>query len=112
MAFPWFINGGDPNHLLTGMILQVVAPFASNLMIFEKKTIQKIIIHWLTKIPCIQGVCMGDGYSKKIATHPDIAHPRQSPWPTMKGIPSKSLLVKVARGVFQFGVLKQQRWDR
>ena len=33
---------------------------------------------------------------------------RQSPGsPTMKGIPSKSLLVKVARGVFQFGVLKQ-----
>ena len=25
--------------------------------------------------------------SKTIATHPDIAHPRQSPWPTMKGIP-------------------------
>ena len=25
--------------------------------------------------------------SKKITTHPDIAHPRQSPWPTMKGIP-------------------------
>ena len=22
MAFPWLINGGDPNHLLTGMILQ------------------------------------------------------------------------------------------
>ena len=32
---------------------------------------------------------------------------RQSPWPTMKGIPSKRLLVKVARGVFHFGVLKQ-----
>ncbi len=24
MAFLWLINGGDPNHLLTGMILQVV----------------------------------------------------------------------------------------
>jgi len=23
MAFPWLINGGDPNYLLTGMILQV-----------------------------------------------------------------------------------------
>ena len=23
MAFLWLINGGDPNHLLTGMILQV-----------------------------------------------------------------------------------------
>ena len=23
MAVSWFINGGDPNHLLTGMILQV-----------------------------------------------------------------------------------------
>ena len=23
MAFSWLINGGDPNHLLTGMILQV-----------------------------------------------------------------------------------------
>ena len=22
MAFSWLINGGDPNHLLTGMILQ------------------------------------------------------------------------------------------
>ena len=22
MAFLWLINGGDPNHLLTGMILQ------------------------------------------------------------------------------------------
>ena len=25
MAFLWLINGGDPNHLLTGMILQVTA---------------------------------------------------------------------------------------
>ena len=24
MAFPWLINGGGPNHLLTGMILHVV----------------------------------------------------------------------------------------
>ena len=24
MAFSWLINGGDPNHLLTGMILQVI----------------------------------------------------------------------------------------
>ena len=24
MAFLWSINGGDPNYLLTGMILQVV----------------------------------------------------------------------------------------
>jgi len=24
MAFLWLINGGDPNHLRTGMILQVV----------------------------------------------------------------------------------------
>ena len=23
MAFPWLINGGDPDHLLSGMILQV-----------------------------------------------------------------------------------------
>ncbi len=23
MAFSWLINGGDPNYLLTGMILQV-----------------------------------------------------------------------------------------
>ena len=23
MAFLWLINGGDPNHLLAGMILQV-----------------------------------------------------------------------------------------
>ncbi len=23
MAFPWLINEGDPNHLVTGMILQV-----------------------------------------------------------------------------------------
>ena len=36
--------------------------------------------------------------SKKITTHPDIAHPRQSPWPTMKGIPTYSLLVKVFSG--------------
>ena len=40
--------------------------------------------------------------SKKVTTHP-----RQSPYPTMKGFPAYSLLVKVARGVFQFGVLKQ-----
>ena len=26
MAFLWLINGGDPNHLLTGMILQVLDP--------------------------------------------------------------------------------------
>ena len=25
--------------------------------------------------------------SKKVTTHPDIAHPRQSPYPTMKGFP-------------------------
>ena len=25
MAFPWLINGGDPNYLLSGMILQVVS---------------------------------------------------------------------------------------
>ena len=24
MAFLWFINGGDPNHLLNGMVLQVL----------------------------------------------------------------------------------------
>ena len=24
MAFPWLINGGDPNYLLSGMILQVL----------------------------------------------------------------------------------------
>ena len=24
MAFLWLINRGDPNHLLTGMILQVI----------------------------------------------------------------------------------------
>ena len=29
--------------------------------------------------------------------------------PIMKGIPAYSLLVKVARGVFQFGVLKQPK---
>ena len=23
MGFPWLVNGDDPNHLLTGMILQV-----------------------------------------------------------------------------------------
>ena len=33
--------------------------------------------------------------------HTPRAHPRQSTWPTMKGIPAYSLLVKVARGVFQ-----------
>ena len=32
---------------------------------------------------------------------PIRAHPNQSPSPTMKGVPWKSLLVKVARGVFQ-----------
>ena len=33
MAFLWFINGGDPNHLLTGMILQVGTHFVvSSLM--------------------------------------------------------------------------------
>ena len=25
MALSWLINGGDPNHLLTGMILQVLS---------------------------------------------------------------------------------------
>ena len=33
-------------------------------------------------------------------------HPKQSPWPTMKGIPSKSLLVRLL-GVCSKGVLKQ-----
>ena len=39
--------------------------------------------------------------SKKIATHPDIAHPFANPpaTPTMKGIPTYSLLGKVAKGV-------------
>ena len=50
------------------------------------------------KNPAVKGC---EQLSKKITTHPDIAHPRQSPWPTMKGIPAYSLLVKVARGVFQ-----------
>ena len=32
MAFLWLRNGGDPNHLLTGMILQVgIAPPKSNM---------------------------------------------------------------------------------
>ena len=51
-----------------------------------------------------------NSYSKKIACHtPDIAHPIGSPpaTPTMKGIPTYIMLVKVARGVFQFGELKQ-----
>ena len=39
-------------------------------------------------------------------------HPQSTPQaiprsPIMKGIPAYSMLVKVARGVFQFGVLKQ-----
>ena len=48
--------------------------------------------------------------SKKVTTHPDIAHPFGTPpaTPTMKGIPFFRPLVKVARGVFQFGVLFQQ----
>ena len=27
LAFLWLANGGDPNHLLTGMILQVWRPY-------------------------------------------------------------------------------------
>ena len=45
--------------------------------------------------------------SKKVTTHPDIAHPFGNPprSPTMKGIPAYSPLVKVARGVlFQLSV--------
>ena len=45
--------------------------------------------------------------SKQITAYPQNT-PRAIPRsPTMKGIPAYSLLVKVARGVFQFGVLKQ-----
>ena len=41
--------------------------------------------------------------SKKVTTHPDIAHPRQSPETANyeKRIPAYSLFVKVARGVLQ-----------
>ena len=28
MGFPWFVNGGDPNYLLIGMILQVPGVFS------------------------------------------------------------------------------------
>ena len=34
MAFPWLINGGDPNHLLSGMILQACLFVGSVLMFF------------------------------------------------------------------------------
>ena len=40
--------------------------------------------------------------------HTPISHtPGNPPYSTMKGFPENSLLVKVARSVFQFGVLKQ-----
>ena len=41
--------------------------------------------------------------SKKVTTHPDIAHPATAipRSPTMKGFPAYSLLLQVAWGVFQ-----------
>ena len=30
MAFSWLVTGGDPNHLRTGMILQVSTAFSSS----------------------------------------------------------------------------------
>ena len=50
-------------------------------------------------------------FPRKLYTvqHTPISHTRSAipRSPIMKGIPAYSLLVKVARGVFQFGVLKQ-----
>ena len=43
--------------------------------------------------------------SKKVTTHPDIAHPRQSPYPTMKGFPLQP--IGKGLGVCSKGVLKQ-----
>ncbi len=37
-------------------------------------------------------------FSPRKLQHTPRAHPRQSPWPTMKGIPAYSLLVKVFSG--------------
>ena len=55
---------------------------------------------WL--VCCLEEDILPSYISKKVATHPDIAHPFGNP-PTqlMKGFPAYSLLVKVARGVFQ-----------
>ncbi len=58
---------------------------------------------------CIFFPARGIPISKVVSTHPDIAHPRQSPVRQLWKKSLFSLLVKVAvvRGVFQFGVLKQ-----
>ncbi len=59
---------------------------------------------------CLQFLCNWFFQSKKITTHPDIAHPFGNPpaTPTMKGIPAKKKPVGkglvAGWGVFQFGV--------
>ena len=50
-------------------------------------------------------------YSKVVSTHPQSTPQAIPRSPIMKEIPLGSLLVKVARGVFQFGVLKQPLVD-
>ena len=40
MAFSWLINGGDPNYLLTGMILQV--PYKASLGVGKLPYISRI----------------------------------------------------------------------
>ena len=46
--------------------------------------------------------------SKEVTTHPEGAHPKPIPQENYERNPAfYSLLVKVVRGVFHFGVLKQ-----
>ena len=47
MAFPWLINGGDPNYLLSGMILQVREVSSKMALISGKDYYNKIAqIFW------------------------------------------------------------------
>ena len=79
-----------------------------NFFFFSGTLILMMALH-LTRV-VFNPLYTANNRSKVVSTHPDLAHPRQSPVrrsPIMKEIPLGCLLVKVARGVFQFGVLKQ-----
>ncbi len=73
-------GSGNTTHFRTFLLLHA---WVNYLLIFHQPNLVKTF--W---------------WSKKIKTHPDIAHPIGNPpaTPTMKGIPTYSLLVKVARG--------------
>ena len=46
MGFPWFVNGGDPNYLLTGMILQVGTKTANQHWLVAEKNMMSTYPPW------------------------------------------------------------------